>query len=627
MKLSIATVSLGGTLDVKIEAIAAAGYDGLEIFDNDLVYFNLPPDVVGQRVRDAGLEVVLFQPFRDFEAMPSPLREKGFDRAERKFDIMEQLGASLILVCSNVSPHAIDDPERATSDLHELAERAQRRGLYIGFEALAWGRFIHHYQQAWDVVRRGDHPNLGLILDTFHTLVRRSPLEDMDNIPAEKIFLVQVADAPAIDMDMLQLSRHFRCFPGQGELPVADMMRRLAKIGYSGPISHEIFNDTFRAASTRSIAIDGMRSLRWLEEQMAQVPASAAPTPAPRRKLAAAPTIEGIEFIEFAAFHDEAALIKKLLAALGFRRTHRHRSKAVTLYRQGDINIVLNEENNSFARSFYLLHGLSVCAIALRVNDAAQAHDRARALLAEPFGGSIGEGELEIPAIRGVGESLIYFLDRRGGQGAFYDVDFLADVEAVEVEPLGLARIDHLDQVVAPTELLSWIMYYKSILGLAFEAQHDLADPYGIIVSRSLVNEDLSIRTSLSASQSSLTTTSKFLMQYQGSGVQQIALSCQDLFAAAAKIDSSAVLQIPGNYYDDLAAKHGFDEPRLEQMRSLNILYDRIGDGEFFHLYTKSINGIHFELVQRRNYAAYGSVNSPVRLASQAPYTGSADVD
>ncbi|MDQ2695925.1 MAG: sugar phosphate isomerase/epimerase, partial [Pseudomonadota bacterium] len=160
MKRSIATVSLGGSLDTKIDAIAAAGYDGLEIFDNDLVYFNLSPEQVGRRVRDAGLEVTLFQPFRDFEAMPDQFRQRNLDRAERKFDVMEQLGASLLLVCSNVSTDVLDDPQRAAADLHELAERAKRRGLRIGFEALAWGRHVHHYQQAWDIVRRADHPNL-----------------------------------------------------------------------------------------------------------------------------------------------------------------------------------------------------------------------------------------------------------------------------------------------------------------------------------------------------------------------------------------------------------------------------------------------------------------------------------
>ncbi|MDQ2696381.1 MAG: sugar phosphate isomerase/epimerase and 4-hydroxyphenylpyruvate domain-containing protein [Pseudomonadota bacterium] len=613
---SIATVSLGGNLEQKIDAVAAAGYDGLEIFDNDLVYFNLSPEQVGRRVRDAGLEVTLFQPFRDFEAMPEQFRQRNLDRAERKFDVMEQLGASLLLVCSNVSTDVVDDPQRAAADLHELAERAKRRGLRIGFEALAWGRYVHHYQQAWDIVRRADHPNLGLILDTFHTLVRRSSLDDIAGIPGEKIFLVQVADAPAIDMDMLQLSRHYRCYPGQGELPVVAMMKKIVATGYAGPVSHEIFNDNFRAASTRTTALDGMRSLLWLEEQLGvsqHRPARTAATP-----LVPAPTTAGVEFIEFAAFGDTAAPFRHLLQALGFKQTHKHRSKDVTLYRQGDINIVVNEENNSFARSYYLLHGVSVCAVALRVGDAGQAHDRARALLAQPFFGPIGEGELQIPAVMGVGDSLLYFVDRYGDKGRIYDVDFAADGGPPDHAGFGLTRIDHLGQAVAPTEFLSWVMYYKSILGLDFEANQDLADPFGIIVSRSLISPDRSVRIALSASQAGQTATSRFLHHYQGSGVQQIAFACADLLAAAEQVDPDVVLPIPANYYHDLAARHGLDDALLKRLQNLNVLYDRTKNGEFFHLYTRTINGIFFEIVERRNYDRYGEINSPARLASQA---------
>ena len=158
MKTSIATVSISGDLSEKLAAIAAAGFDGVEIFEADLLTYDATPREVGGMVRDAGLELTLFQPFRDFEGMPEPQRARAFDRAERKFDLMGELGADLILVCSNTSPVALGGIDRAAADLRELGERAAARGIRIGFEALAWGRHVNDHRDAWEIVRRADHP-------------------------------------------------------------------------------------------------------------------------------------------------------------------------------------------------------------------------------------------------------------------------------------------------------------------------------------------------------------------------------------------------------------------------------------------------------------------------------------
>jgi len=231
MQPAIATVCLAGTLNEKLEAMAAARFKGVEIFENDLLSFDGTPAQVGRRIRDLGLEAVTFQPFRDFEGMPEPQRKKAFSRAERKFDLMQELGCDLLMVCSNVSPDSLPDLDRAAADFHELGERAAARGLRVAFEALAWGRHFNDYRQSWDVVRRADHPALGLVLDSFHVLARGSDLAPLRDIPQERIFLVQMADAPKLDMDYLSWSRHYRCLPGQGELPIADFMDALNASG------------------------------------------------------------------------------------------------------------------------------------------------------------------------------------------------------------------------------------------------------------------------------------------------------------------------------------------------------------------------------------------------------------
>lgn len=268
MRTAIATVCLSGTLAEKLEAIAAAQFKGVEIFENDLLGFNGTPADVRAMVRDLGLEIITFQPFRDFEGMPEPQRSKVFSRAERKFDLMLELGCDLLLVCSNISPDSMGGIDRAAADFHELGERAAKRGLRVAYEALAWGRHVNDYRDAWEVVRRADHPAVGLVLDSFHTLVRKTDLKAIRSIPRDRIFLVQVADAPLLEMDYLSWSRHYRCFPGQGELPVEDFMEALQATGYDGLISHEIFSDRFRAGSARSVAIDGQRSLIFMLDEL-----------------------------------------------------------------------------------------------------------------------------------------------------------------------------------------------------------------------------------------------------------------------------------------------------------------------------------------------------------------------
>ena len=152
-KRSIATVSLSGALDEKLRAIAEAGFDAVEIFENDLLSFSGSPRDVGAMCRDLGLEICAFQPFRDFEGMPEPQRGRNFARAERKFDLMQELQTDLMLICSNISPVSLGGIDRAALDFRELGERAAARGLRVGYEALAWGRHVNDYRDAWEIVR------------------------------------------------------------------------------------------------------------------------------------------------------------------------------------------------------------------------------------------------------------------------------------------------------------------------------------------------------------------------------------------------------------------------------------------------------------------------------------------
>src|SRR4051794_1211088 len=298
-ELSIATVSLSGSLDEKLRAIAGAGFDEVEIFENDLLTFNGSPRDVGRLCRDLGLSICAFQPFRDFEGMPEPQRGRTFARAQHKFDLMQELETDLLLICSNVSPASLGGIDRAAADFRALGELAAPRGLRVGFEALAWGRHVNDYRDAWEIVRRADHKSIGVILDSFHALAPAFPVTAIQSIPADKIFLVQLADAPKLGLDVLSWSRHFRCFPGQGDLPVAAFMEAVYATGYAGPLSLEIFNDQFRAGSAVRTATDGLRSLILLDDDVRGA-ASAAPALQPKAKS------RGVGFIEFAVSEEKA---------------------------------------------------------------------------------------------------------------------------------------------------------------------------------------------------------------------------------------------------------------------------------------------------------------------------------
>src|SRR6188472_279295 len=193
MRRSIATVSMSGTLRQKLQAIAAARFDGIELFEADFVNFAGSAADLRAMAGDLGLSIDLYQPFRDFEGMPDADHARNCDRAERKFDLMQALGAPTLLVCSNTSERSLADPQRSAAQLHELAERAARRNLRIGYEALAWGRHVNRYRQAWAIVERADHPHLGLVLDSFHTLSLGDDPSAIATIPGEKIFFLQMA--------------------------------------------------------------------------------------------------------------------------------------------------------------------------------------------------------------------------------------------------------------------------------------------------------------------------------------------------------------------------------------------------------------------------------------------------
>lgn len=623
MQRSIATVSISGTLVEKLTAIQAAGFDGVEIFENDLLYFDGSPADVRRIAADLGLKIMLFQPFRDFDGVSPERLARNLERAKRKFDVMHELGTERILVCSNVSPDTIGDDALMTDQLGALARAAEAAGVIAGYEALAWGKHVKTYRHAWKLVNAVNHPNLGLVLDSFHTLSLNDTVDAIAGIPGDRIAFVQIADAPKLVMDVLEWSRHYRCFPGQGDFDLAGFTAQVVKTGYKGPLSLEIFNDGFRAAPTTTTAADGHRSLLFLEEQTRALLDAGQQPIGDLYRSPAAPAHVGYQFLEFAVDPTTRAHLVDWLDKLRFRQAGRHRSKDVTLFQHGAASIVLNAEPDSFANAFFQQHGLSLCASAFRVDDARQAFERAAGFGYAPFSGQIGPNERVLPAVQAPDSSLNYFVDEAPDRPTLFEADFvLTDVNGpAEVGPL--ARIDHVCLSVPASSLDTWVLFLRTALGFQAEPGVLVPDPYGLVRSRALRSGDGSVRIVLNASVDRHTAVAEALHTYHGSGLNHVAFSTGDIFSAIAGFvaDGLPVLRIPRNYYDDLEARFALPDETLDALRAHNVLYDRDErGGEFFHAYTEQLDQRFFlEIVERRGgYDGYGAANAAVRLAAQA---------
>jgi 4-hydroxyphenylpyruvate dioxygenase len=415
-------------------------------------------------------------------------------------------------------------------------------------------------------------------------------------------------------MDLLYLSRHFRNMPAQGDLPLTEFVRAVLATGYSGYLSLEVFNDQFRGTPPRSIALDGKRSITMLVDAALR----AEPLLAPARPLPPRVPVEAVSFVEFSSSPVEGAELVDQFRAMGFANTARHRSKNVELFTQGDIRLVLNTEDRGLTFSNFLTHGTSAYAIGLEVADAGAALDRAVALGAQMFDQQVPPGQLHIPAIRGVGGSLIYLLDRKSELATVWDTEFIR-IKAPGTDA-ALEHIDHIAQTMKYNELLTWILYYTSIFDTVKSSMVDVSDPGGLVRSQVIENSSGSLRLTFNGTENDRTFAGRFVRETFGSGIQHIALASSDIFRTAKALASWRFepLLVSPNYYADVQARFGLDDVQTELLRKHALLYDRDTSGEFYQLFGRAgSNGFFFEIVERKGYRGYGAANAPFRIAAQ----------
>ena len=616
---SIATVCLAGALPEKLQAAAAAGFDAVELFEPDLLGWHEPPAVVRARVADLGLAVSLSQPFRDPDDVDPAAVARTVHRLHRKCEVARALGTDLLLVCSAVHAGAVRDDEQLADQLRTLAQVAAGHGVRLAYEALAWGAHVDDHRHAHRIVEAVDHPSLGTCLDSFHVLSRGGDPADVAAMAAGKLFFYQVADAPRLSMGVLPWSRHHRCFPGQGGFDLVGFHAAVLATGYRGPVSLEVFNDLFRQADPRVTAVDGMRSLRHLADRVArrspEPDATATTVPsAPATALPTAPSPSSWAFVEVSTSPAAAGSVLELLAHLGFSRSGIHRSGPVELWSNADVRVVVNQRHpDVLAR---------VSSLGLRTSRPHALQERARELLAPVVHRAVGPGEAEIPSLVAPDGTWVQFCGAQEAGNADWLDDFLPvpppprpDGDGPDVSGPALSGIDH---VALPQRFGGFdtaALFLSCVLGLEPREVVEVPGPEGLVRSRALVSDGGAVRIVLNVSPTAA------MLKGRPLGAGHVAFATTDAIAAARAFARAGgrPLPVPGNYYDDLEARYGLAAGFLEDLRECSVLYDRDGDGELLHFFTRSLSpDLFVEVVQRvGGYAGFGAGNSPVRLSAQ----------
>ena len=623
----MSTALVAGNLAGKLSSIAQAGFDGIELAAPDFAAHDGTAEDLARMADDLGLRIFLLATSHGPEGLAGPLRIQAFDHLERSFDLLQALNTDLLLVESSAHPRASGDPDLIASDLADLAERAKKRDVRVAYHAVPCAQHIRSDAAALEQVERVGSPHLGLGLNSFFALRDGSRPARLRNLAGARVFHVQLSDGVPTDLDADIKNQHVSMLPGQGSLNLSGFVRILAKNGYAGNWSLAPAGDVGERAGSNGLEVDGYRALvNLLDVVQRTEPDTDFGIPAlPERVYAS-----GFEFIEFAADQAHGETLKKMLKSMCFRMERRHISKSVELWRQGAVNIVVNTDRAGFAHSAFVEHGPSVCDMGLRVKDATQTVQRAAALGAPVFSQPVSTGELDIPAILGVGGNVVHFIDEKSELHRVWDIEFDPVAKTEATPPAGLRRIDHVAETMKYEEMQSWLLYYTSTFEMAKTPLVDVADPSGVIRSQAIASPEGEVRLNLNGAASRRTFAGAFLAEKVGAGVQHIAFVTDDIFETSAHLANAGFerLKIAAKYYDDLQATFELDDEFTDRLRAGNILYERDGRGEYLQIYSVPIfEGFFFEIVERRQgYDGYGARNASHRLAAQVKISASMDM-
>ncbi|MDE2738611.1 MAG: TIM barrel protein [Paracoccaceae bacterium] len=614
--LSISTASIPGILGDKLIEIASAGFSGVELHEPDFTGFHTTSVELRKLVNDLNLKILLLKSFHDLEGWTGKRKTLAFDQLEHKFDLMEELDITMLSI--EASSAVPDDDCNIVHDLAEAAERANKRGIRLAYMAVPWAGQIKSNDQALDLINEVDNPNLGLLLNSNLSLVDGIKPAQLNHLPSARIFHVQLSDTTRIGSIASRNDHANVLLPGQGNLNLAGFVKVIAHNGYKGAWSIAMFNENSPRPGNRTLARDGYRALvNLLDDVSRNNPDLNFEIPDLPPRVHAS----GFEFIEFAVDKDCASELTNLLSSSCFRLERHHITKSVELWRQGSVNIIVNTESKGYAHKAFEAHGPTVCDIGLRVDNASQTINRAGGLGTPRFSQPVGSGELDIPAIRGVGGNVVHFIDENSNLHRVWDIEFNPVANISAIQPAGIRRVDHVSQTIRYEEMQSWVLYYISTFEASKSPIFDVADPSGVVHSQAIESPEGEVRLNLNGVEGQHTFAASFLHDHYAAGVQHIAFLTDDIFETSKQLDDCGFrrLEISSNYYDHVQAHFGLEKGLVDRLKFGNILYDRQDKGEYFQIYSRPIfQGFFFEIVQRSGgYSGYGARNASVRLAAQ----------
>ena len=268
------TITMAGPLEAKLEAMKSVGFSQVMLMARDLVAHPGGVKAAVKAIQSSGLRPTGFQVLRDFEGLSGHLHSYKVDIAKSMLEMCAATGSKVLLACSSTSRHATDDLDQIAKDLKKLAMMAIPLGIKVAYEALSWGRTVNEFTRSWDVICRADCPNLGIGIDSFHIFAAKTPLDAIEDIDPDRIYLAQLSDfmwheTPSFE-ERMTTARTFRVFPGEGvhSLQLADLVQSLERIGYRGDYSFEVFNDDFQQLPLETVAERARKSATWLHQEV-----------------------------------------------------------------------------------------------------------------------------------------------------------------------------------------------------------------------------------------------------------------------------------------------------------------------------------------------------------------------
>ena len=573
--LCISTNTVKGNFEEKLKSVSESNFNFVEIQSLDLLKFQNKTEEILDMIESANLRIAAF----NFQ-----------NKVYSKKDILLAAQFS-ISIKSPILILKISDPKQIVlPDLDLIGD------LKIALLPTRECEF-----ETIQYVHKLNHSNLGIALNSANVLGDGTRPLRLRDLQISKLFYVQLADG---------VNGHL--LPKLGELNLQAFIKILSRSGYYGIwcISIKEKNCPSTASAYRSL-------LNILSEVSISEPSAKFDIPVIPSRV---PTT-GIEFIEFAVDENASNELTKILLSMSFRKERIHLNKDVVLWRQGAINIVINKEKYGYAHEAFEAHGAIVCDMGLRVQNADETVSRAKSLGSKSFIQNVGLGELNIPAVRGVGGTIVHFIDENSDLHRVWDIEFdrTNDVEAIQ--PIGLRRIDHVAQTMRYDEMQDWLLYYISTFEMDKSSIVNVNDPSGIILSQAIESPEGEVRLNLNSSADLNTFAGVFVEDKFGAGVQHLAFATDDIFESAnlLRVNGFKSLDIPSEYYEKTKKEFNLSDTFIAKLKKQNILYDKDGNGEYFQVYSKNLfDGFFFEIVQRKNgYPGYGARNASVRLSSQ----------